>query len=333
MDLFIDTNIYLSFYHYASDDLEELKKLIVLLKQKKLTLYLPEQVVQEFNRNREAKIADALKRFKDQRLKLQFPQMCKDFDEYAKLRNLQKEYEEHHAALLNKLHEAVANHSLKADEITTQLFTLAKRIPCPPELLQKARTRAAVGNPPGKDNSLGDAVNWEALLAAVPNAADLNFITDDSDYSSPLGEELFNGYLLAEWRASKKSDLAFYQRLSQFFSNNFPEIKLATEFEKELLIHDLANSVSFLQTHTAIAKLAQFTDFTKNQVAALAAAGSINSQVYMIMDDTDVRDFFAALINGHPNAIDPKTLALLQSLLEPPEKKSEAVLDDDDIPF
>jgi predicted nucleic acid-binding protein len=40
--------------------LEELKKLTVLLEQKKLRLYLPSQVVAEFRRNREAKIADAL---------------------------------------------------------------------------------------------------------------------------------------------------------------------------------------------------------------------------------------------------------------------------------
>jgi hypothetical protein len=28
MHLFIDTNIYLAFYHFSSDDLEELKKLL-----------------------------------------------------------------------------------------------------------------------------------------------------------------------------------------------------------------------------------------------------------------------------------------------------------------
>ena len=42
MYLFIDTNIFLSFYHFTKEDLEELKKLGVLLKQKKVILYLPE---------------------------------------------------------------------------------------------------------------------------------------------------------------------------------------------------------------------------------------------------------------------------------------------------
>ena len=40
MNLFIDTNIFLSFYHLSSDDLEELRKLAALLEQKKATLYL-----------------------------------------------------------------------------------------------------------------------------------------------------------------------------------------------------------------------------------------------------------------------------------------------------
>ena len=41
MNIYIDTNILLSFYHLTSEDLEELKKLVALLKQKKARLLLP----------------------------------------------------------------------------------------------------------------------------------------------------------------------------------------------------------------------------------------------------------------------------------------------------
>ena len=44
MNVFIDTNVFLSFYHLSSDDLEELQKLAVLLRQSKVRLWLPEQV-------------------------------------------------------------------------------------------------------------------------------------------------------------------------------------------------------------------------------------------------------------------------------------------------
>src|SRR3989442_14946441 len=97
MNFFIDTNIFLSFYHLTSDDLDELKKLVILLRNKTIRLWLPDQVVKEFHRNRENKISDALKRLRDQRLNLQFPQICKDYEEYEELRQLQKQYEEKHA--------------------------------------------------------------------------------------------------------------------------------------------------------------------------------------------------------------------------------------------
>ena len=115
MDVFIDANIFLGFYHLTNDDLEELKKLTALLRQDRVHLWLPEQVKSEFARNREVKIADALKRLRDQNLSLQFPAMCKDYDEYQKLRDYQKEYRKEHATLVEKITEAVREETLKAD--------------------------------------------------------------------------------------------------------------------------------------------------------------------------------------------------------------------------
>ncbi|MEQ1761458.1 MAG: PIN domain-containing protein [Vicinamibacterales bacterium] len=79
LNLFIDTNVFLSFFHLTSEDLEELRKLSALVKDKRVTLWLPEQVIHEFRRNREGKIQDALKQLRDQRLNLQFPSICKDY--------------------------------------------------------------------------------------------------------------------------------------------------------------------------------------------------------------------------------------------------------------
>jgi hypothetical protein len=197
--LFLDTNILLSFFHYAGDDLEELKKLIVLLEKGKVHLYVPRQVLSEFSRNREIKIADALKKLKEQRLNLQFPQISKDYGEYITLRKLQKDYETQHAALLQKLDSAIDDHSLKADVIIAQLFKLAIPIDCGDALIQKARTRFDLGSPPGKAGSLGDALNWEALMAGVPETVALHFISDDKDYCSALDEDSFNGFLSEEW--------------------------------------------------------------------------------------------------------------------------------------
>ena len=86
MDLFIDTNVILSFYHLTSDDLEELRKLTVLLQRKRVKLSLTDQVVSEFRRNRENKISEAIKALREQCLNLQFPQLCKDYSEYGHFR-------------------------------------------------------------------------------------------------------------------------------------------------------------------------------------------------------------------------------------------------------
>jgi len=62
--LFIDTNILLSFYHLTNEDIEELKKLIVLIDNDKITLFLTDHVQNEFYRNRGSKIAYAMKRLR-----------------------------------------------------------------------------------------------------------------------------------------------------------------------------------------------------------------------------------------------------------------------------
>ena len=323
MNLFIDTNIFLSFYHLTSDDLEELKKLGVLLRQNQITLLLPEQVIKEFRRNRENKIADALKRLREQRLNLQFPQLCKDYEEYSRLRQLQQEYEEHHATLLQRIAQDVGNESLKADTTIQELFSLAERIITDDTIVARARLRYDSGNPPGKSNSLGDAINWETLLLAVPNGQDVYFITDDKDYCSPLNESLFNGYLLHEWAQTKGSQLFYHQRLSSFFKERFPHIKLASELEKDLLIRDFADSGTFARTHAVISGLSRYTDFTAAQLNDIVAAAISNNQVYRIINDPDVMGFLSTVIAGHEAQIDHDNLAQLQARLAPMETHEE----------
>ena len=84
--LFIDTNVFLSFFHLTSEDLEELKKLAALIDSGEIQLILPEQVENEFVRNRGAKIADAMRALKDAKFNISFPLFAKDYDEYSKLR-------------------------------------------------------------------------------------------------------------------------------------------------------------------------------------------------------------------------------------------------------
>jgi predicted nucleic acid-binding protein len=316
MHLFIDTNIFLSFYHFTSEDLEELNKLGVLLEQKKVRLYLPEQVVDEFRRNRENRIITALKQLQEPKLKLEYPQLCKDYEEYLTLKELLEECEKQRSILVDKIMKDVAKQTLKADETIQNLFEKATRISIDDKLVDKARVRMQVGNPPGKGGSLGDAINWETLLRDVPDGENLYFITDDKDYRSIVDRNNFREFLSQEWTEKKKSQIVYYERLSLFFQAHFPNIKLASELEKESLIGDLAASRSFAQTHTLVSKLSNYNDFTSEQLNEIVEAAISNNQIYWIIKDPDVYEFFTSIIRGHENQIDEDNLNMLMQELQ-----------------
>jgi predicted nucleic acid-binding protein len=125
--LFIDTNVLLSFYHLTSEDIEELKKLVALVKTNEIELIVPKQVENEFWRNRGAKIVDAMKKLKETKFNVSFPAFSKDYEEYIQLRKLLKESDRTHAELVKKITAHAEATTLKADEIVTGLFQKAKK--------------------------------------------------------------------------------------------------------------------------------------------------------------------------------------------------------------
>ncbi|MDZ4180713.1 MAG: PIN domain-containing protein [Coriobacteriia bacterium] len=323
-NLFIDTNILLSFYHFSSDDLGELNKLAESVEQRKVLLLVPNQVQDEFRRNRHAKIADALRGLRTQKLNFQYPQICKDYDEYARLRELQREYEQNHGRLLDRLLSDAASEQLQADEVVHRLFMHAKSIPTTPGVLANARDRVDLGNPPGKNGSLGDAVNWECLLDAAPVGETLHFVTEDKDYWSTLNPESFHPYLMDEWTEVKECALRAYRRLSDFLREDFPEIKLRGESEKDSLIERLRESPSFQTTHTVVAQLARHRDYTVSQVNAILSAVVDNTQVGWIASDWDVRGLLKQVISGREKDLDQELLAaVLESIGPEPESSDE----------
>lgn len=325
VNLFIDTNVFLSFYHLTNDDLEEIHKLTVLIEKKEVTLWLTQQVIDEFNRNRENKISDAFKKLKEQNSKPQFPQICKDYEEYNEIRELHKSYLQKLASLTKKVSDDINARTLKADEKIKELFEKAKLIETSEEIVKKARFRMDVRNPPGKDGSLGDAINWEGLLGSVSNNQKLYLIADDKDYYSVLDENKLKDYLADEWLDRKSENVVFYRRLSQFFKEHYPAIKLASEIEKELAIRNLVNSGSFSSTHNAISNLTKYAEFNKSQVNELVQACISNEQIGWIINDTDVKQFYNSLIENHKSIIEADMLKQLQKELKISESEPESV--------
>jgi hypothetical protein len=218
---------------------------------------------------------------------------------------------------------------LKADKVIHDLFDNGIAIPENKAINELARNRIAIGNPPGKNGSLGDALNWEALLETIPKGENLYFLTDDKDYASPIDTNVFNTYLSQEWRTQKKSEIVFYRSLSEFFKEHFPKISLASETEKDLDIQSLANSTSFVQTHAIVSKLNKYSDFTVAQVNAIIDATITNNQVHWILSDTDINGFLTKVVAGKESKLNQANLIQLFSMMSNESPREP----DPDVPF
>ena len=315
MQLFIDTNILLSFYSLNQEDLNELHKLIDAIDRQQITLLLTDQIIDEFNRNREQRIDGAIKSLRTQTFNPQYPQISEDYPEIDILRESLKHYEQAHVSLTAKIAIDIKAKNLKADRIIKSFFSLGKKLTNHPTTLDRARFRMGIGNPPGKNNSLGDAINWECLLDETPEGEALYFITGDKDYCSALNDDEFSDFLLTEWYNRKQTDIYFYKRLSSFCKEQFPDIALASVRDKEFLIRDLVNSQSIANTQAAIAKLSYYTEFTAAQVNTIVAAAISNRQVVWSIEDDEVKNFLSSVVASNEKYLDEASLAAIKALL------------------
>lgn len=315
MRLFIDSNIFLSFYSFTNEDLAELDKLALLIRDGEIDLLLPKQVIDETTRNRARTINDSFKKFRETKISLQFPSYCKKYGQYASMQKCAEQLKEFHREMASDIQKDIENKELPADSLIRQLFSLAIKMDNTEQVVDRARMRIDLGNPPGKNGSLGDAMIWETLLSKVEKGDNLCIVSDDSDYSSPLDKDRLNEFLLLEWGDAKGSELYFYRSLSKFFKENSLEIDLETENEKDSFIRGLAESPNFASTHALIAKLSEYGGYTQKQVEDLIDALVANSQVHMIIGDRDVQEFYQGVYSAYSFLLTPEKRNYLKSFL------------------
>jgi hypothetical protein len=277
--LFIDTNVYLSFYHFNNDDLGKLQALVDFRDAGKISIIVNQQLRDEFNRNRESKINDALSMF----VKPSVGSVPRLFEQYkdrsAELRNLIKEANTLHAELIEQIKIDIQNQTLKADTTTKDIMGEIHKLQAP-AILTRAKKRIEVGNPPGKKGSLGDAYHWEFLLEQVPNERDLIIVSDDVDWKSPLNPQELSGFLSEEWKHKKKSDVKLYTSISEYFKGEHPDIKLSGEYNKDLWIESLQSSASFDSSRSILRRLLNMGNLSDEQKAKLVHIACANVQVY-----------------------------------------------------
>lgn len=298
MNIFIDSNIWLGLYHFSSDDLSEFSKL------KDTTgshIYITKQTIDEVKRNRIVKINDARDRFEKFKWDSGIPNLYKEFkDETKNYNKLKNDIELLRREWKNKVSVAINERTLEADEVIDDLFEKSTHIETD-TYYDKAIIRMNIGNPPGKNNSYGDAINWEALIDCVPNNEDLYIITEDQDFYDDKNTEIVNSFLHAEWKNKKNSNLFAYRTLGNFFTKHLTTINLREEQQKDEIITELECSTSFRTTHIVIEKLTEYLGtFTENQLDRIIEAFNNNSQIYSILSDEDVDEFHNAIIISKP---------------------------------
>ena len=224
--LFIDTNSFLSFYAYTNDDVEELRKLSSLIKTGQLTLFLTEQIKDEFYRNRETRLKESLREFGKGTVTDSVPRFM---DKYLSIKNYRQSLQEllkaKDGAITQAKREAEEG-SLAADILFRELMEAAGVIEITEKIYEAAKRRMELGNPPGKQGSLGDRINWEILLDKSTNGIDLHIISRGGDFRSSLLVAA-NSFLIDEWRSKVNGKLMLHDQLKPLLKEHFPQIKLA----------------------------------------------------------------------------------------------------------
>jgi len=297
LNVYIDAQIWLSIYDCSDDNHEQFGKLGELIDKKEIKVFLPQQTHEEVLRNRENKIKEAQKQFE----MLTIPKitnLCKVYDEYNTFMESVKQMKIIHKDLIGRIQEGIKTKQLYADKVLDELFTKIDIITRTIKLINDAKIRFDVGNPPGKDKSYGDAINWETLLETVPKGEDIYFISSDKDYKSALDDEKLNQYLYDEWKRKKDSEIYFHTSLTSFICMHLKNVALKTENDKEELIELLGKTQNFNNTHSVILRLSQFKNWTDEQVVKLLQAADKNSQVYWIIKDDDIKSFYDRVLKN-----------------------------------
>lgn len=319
LHVFVDTNIFLSLYAYTDDKIEELRKLIALIREDQLKLYLTSLVNQEFNRNRDNKILEAMGSFEKFSTALSLPRFMEHYPEAEDLRSLLKEVSKKHKLIIQKSKAEIADLDLAADKLFKEIREVATLGAITDAMDKAGRQRLERNNPPGKSGSLGDRLNWEYLLKTVPDRCDLHIISKDKDFASPWGESIPHSFLKLEWDAVKNGNLFLYGSLRSFASQHFPEIQLASDAPKKLAIKRLEGAKRSAEVHKALAELSPFVmDFSDEEAQKLFCALTENDEIRKLVESEDVKDFYENLLVNNWGALSEKDYKRVTDLVPDP---------------
>ena len=204
--LFIDSNIYLTFYANNSIKYQELLKPLLKLKK---SIFITEQIVNEVNRR---KLGLACQYFDDlnKKIGLNKVNLPKHFDTRdpsiahdlnIKRNSIEKNEKQYEKKFDEYVFSILMGIMRSEDEVSKKFNKIFQKAISPTkDQICNAEIRKKVGNPPGKSkNPIGDELNWIQLLDDFDGKYELWFVTNDSDYYSKYRDKLFlNSFLYIE---------------------------------------------------------------------------------------------------------------------------------------
>ncbi|GJH34213.1 DUF4935 domain-containing protein [Paraburkholderia hospita] len=184
---FIDTNILLNLYSFPDDKLDDVDELINQIGEGNIIVHLPKQVENEFERNRESKLQQAVVEFKNAKFPTAIPNHMRGTETAKQYEDALKNAEQAKKSLVANATGLAFQKELNVDKKLAELFAKATRYDEDAAALDLALVRMHRGNPPGKVGNVGDRYNWEILLKQLPEE-DLYIVSKDGDYASPLSD-------------------------------------------------------------------------------------------------------------------------------------------------
>ena len=221
MNVLIDTNVYLNFFRRQKDQsLLLLDNLLSLQKEKKIKVLLPQQVEDEYWRNKRQvleSIVDEMQKGIQEDIVL--PDIVKSYTASLQLKELKKKF----CTLKKEIIEEYKQKSISIDSDINikigSIFSHAIRIQEEENILKKAYFRTLKGNPPKKgEKSFGDAIIWETLLA-YRSKEELVIISNDGDFAESHDKDVISEFLEKEWKQTNHTKITLYTNLGLFIND------------------------------------------------------------------------------------------------------------------
>lgn len=183
--LLIDTNIYLDFYRSNKDSIQLLSELSKHFDK----IILTDQIIQEFERNREVVLKTLRASFESEsRLKYISSAFLQNLPEFAELQKAQRDYDKRRKDVISSIDTIIDSpekdpvYSFFSDMVSACRVKNAI-LNTTDEIIERAHKRKLIGNPPTSSGfSVGDEINWEIVIANLKE--NIILIGRDSTYTT-----------------------------------------------------------------------------------------------------------------------------------------------------